>query len=195
MSLSTPVSGSPLPWTPTHGTLDLPELGFTPGNEESLDEIPEEPLKRISKSNSNYDLRTAAATPRDQRGISRELISCVPLLRSLLMESEEIPRASVQNAVSLHPSPKGPSPLASPLLAESPGPNGRFSPSLHASGVRKASSSTSAASTRVIDGLQTELLNVKGHLERVKQEVRSSQRVTSSVCAAVSDGAQIDSLT
>ena len=72
MALSTPISGSPLPWTPTHGTLDLPEMDYTPGMDESLDEVSEEPLKRLPKSNSNYDLRTAAATPRDQRGISRE---------------------------------------------------------------------------------------------------------------------------
>lgn len=39
----------------------------------------------------------------------------------------------------------------------------------------------SAASTKVIDTLQTDLLNVKGHLERVKGEVRSSQRVIEAV--------------
>lgn len=48
-------------------------MDYTPGMDVSLDEVPEEPLKRLPKSNSNYDLRTAAAsTPRDQRGISRE---------------------------------------------------------------------------------------------------------------------------
>lgn len=72
ISLSTPVSGSPLPWTPTHGTLDLPELGFTPGNESAIEEEPAEPVRRLPKSNSNYDLRMAASTPRDQRGISRK---------------------------------------------------------------------------------------------------------------------------
>lgn len=36
--------------------------------------------------------------------------------------------------------------------------------------------SGSAASTRVIDSLQTELLSVKNHLERVKTEVRAGQR-------------------
>jgi hypothetical protein len=39
----------------------------------------------------------------------------------------------------------------------------------------------SAASTKVIDSLQTELYNVKGHLDRVKGEVRSCQRVIASV--------------
>ena len=161
-------------------------MDYTPGMDESLDEVPEEPLKRLPKSNSNYDLRTAAATPRDQRGISRESLCPLMSLSHLLMEMvlmlTEIPRAAVQNAVSLHPSPKVPSPLTSPMI-DSPGSNGngQFSPSLHPSGLRKVSSSASAASTRVIDGLQTELLNTKGHLERVKQEVRGCQRHIGSV--------------
>ena len=88
----------------------------------------------------------------------------------------------MQGALSLHASPKQPSPLTSPLLNDSPAStNGRFSPALHPSGLRKVSSTASAASTKVIDGLQTELLNTKGHLERVKSEVRSGQRIVASV--------------
>jgi hypothetical protein len=49
MSLSSPTSGSPLPWTPTNGTLRLPELGTTPGDlseDERLDSVSEEPVTR-----------------------------------------------------------------------------------------------------------------------------------------------------
>jgi hypothetical protein len=73
LSLSSPTPGSPLPWTPTNGTLRLPEIGLTPGDEdEALDQILEEPQRRIPKSDSNFDLRTAAATPRESRGLGRE---------------------------------------------------------------------------------------------------------------------------
>jgi hypothetical protein len=89
----------------------------------------------------------------------------------------EIPRAAVHNALSLHPSPRS-SPLSSPH-ADSPTSNGQISPSLYPSALRKDSGPS--ASTRVIDNLQTELLNTKGHLERVKSEVRACQRVTGSV--------------
>jgi len=37
------------------------------------------------------------------------------------------------------------------------------------------------ASTRVIDGLQTELINSKGHNDKLKQEIRSNQRLIGSV--------------
>lgn len=73
MTLSSPTPGSPLPWTPTNGTLKLPEIGLTPGDEdEALDQTLEEPQRRIPKSDSNFDLRTAAATPRESRGLGRE---------------------------------------------------------------------------------------------------------------------------
>lgn len=62
-----------------------------------------------------------------------------------------------------------PSPSTQPLAHETYSP----SPGSVGSG-RKVSGS--AASTRVIDSLQTELLSVKSHLERVKAEVRAGQR-------------------
>lgn len=80
MSLSSPTSGSPLPWTPTNGTLRLPEIGLTPGEgseDERLDSVSEEPIGRLVKSNSNFDLRTAAATPQQSRGLGREYLSTV----------------------------------------------------------------------------------------------------------------------
>jgi hypothetical protein len=82
MTLSSPTSGSPLPWTPTNGTLRLPEIGPTPGDGsevERLDSVSEEPIHRLVKSNSNFDLRTAAGTPKESRGLGRESIS-KPLL-------------------------------------------------------------------------------------------------------------------
>ena len=78
MSVSSPTSGSPLPWTPTNGTLRLPELGTTPGDlseDERLDSVSEEPVTRLVKSNSNFDLRTAAATPKESRGLGRESLN------------------------------------------------------------------------------------------------------------------------
>jgi hypothetical protein len=82
MSLSSPTSGSPLPWTPTNGTLRLPELGTTPGDlseDERLDSVSEEPVTRLVKSNSNFDLRTAAATPKESRGLGREFLHMAKL--------------------------------------------------------------------------------------------------------------------
>jgi hypothetical protein len=93
------------------------------------------------------------------------------------------------------------SPLASPsidktltdnphnhLSSPSPGitlSNGRLSPL--PIGMRKSSNPAgTAASTRVIDSLQTELLAAKGHVERMKQEMRSSQRVIGSVSGSTS---------
>ena len=78
MSLSSPTPGSPLPWTPTNGTLNLPEIGLTPGDDDEeygkLGSVTEEPVQRIPKSNSNLDLRAAAATPQQSRGLGREFI-------------------------------------------------------------------------------------------------------------------------
>ena len=88
-----------------------------------------------------------------------------------------IPRAAVHNTLSLHDSPK--SPLSSPH-ADSPTAFVQGSPSLYPAGARK-SSNGSSASTKVIDSLQTELLNTKVHLERVKSNLRGSQRVIASV--------------
>lgn len=173
MSLSSPTSGSPLPWTPTNGTLRLPDLGTTPGEgseDERLDSVSEEPPNRLVKSNSNFDLRTAAATPKESRGLGREFLNTVQYLIS------GIPRAAVHNTLSLHDSPK--SPLSSPH-ADSPTAFGQASPSLYPSAGRKASGSS--ASTKVIDSLQTELLNTKGHLEKVKSNLRGSQRIIASV--------------
>jgi hypothetical protein len=88
-----------------------------------------------------------------------------------------IPRAAVHNTLSLHDSPK--SPLSSPH-AESPSAFGQASPLSYPSAGRKASTGPSA-STKVIDSLQTELLNTKGHLEKVKSNLRGSQRIIASV--------------
>ena len=173
MSLSSPTPGSPLPWTPTNGTLRLPELGTTPGDlsdDERLDSVSEEPVTRLVKSNSNFDLRTAAATPKESRGLGRESIHTTQIL--IL----GIPRAAVHNTLSLHDSPK--SPLSSPH-ADSPTAFGQGSLSLYPSAGRKASGSS--ASTKVIDSLQTELANTKGHLEKVKSNLRGSQRIIASV--------------
>ena len=84
-------------------------------------------------------------------------------------------------AASPTPSPQDVSRLHSPFPgAETPSspslqPDGRNSP------FRKASGGGSAASTRVIDGLQTDLLNARGHNEKLKQEMRSNQRLIGSV--------------
>jgi hypothetical protein len=78
MSLSSPTPGSPLPWTPANGTLNLPEIGLTPGDDGDeygkLGSVLEEPVQRIPKSNSTLDLKAAAAsTPQQQsRGLGRE---------------------------------------------------------------------------------------------------------------------------
>lgn len=61
---------------------------------------------------------------------------------------------------------------------------GRYSPAVEheGQGLRRSSGPvSSAASTKVIDGLQTELLNAKSQLERAKQDVRSSRRVIDQV--------------
>jgi hypothetical protein len=111
--------------------------------------------------------------------LASHVVSVVSLATLPCVLMVEIPRAAVHNALSLHPSPRS-SPLSSPH-ADSPMSNGQASPSLYPSALRKGSGSASSASTRVIDNLQTELLNTKGHLERVKSEVRACQRVTGSV--------------
>lgn len=101
------------------------------------------------------------------------------------------PASRARSTYSPTPSPGDMSNLRSPYLGpDSPyspaGPSdGRFSPAL---GVRKTSGGSSAASTRVIDSLQTELLNAKGHVDKLKQEVRSNQRVIGSVSAAAFEG-------
>nr|XP_019007424.1 uncharacterized protein I206_07876 [Kwoniella pini CBS 10737]OCF46205.1 hypothetical protein I206_07876 [Kwoniella pini CBS 10737] len=84
-------------------------------------------------------------------------------------------------------SPRAPSPLGPGAPSDS---YGRQSLSPSPAGFRRASSGTnekSSASTRVIDNLQTELINTKGHLERVKQEVRSAQRVIGSLTRQTED--------
>jgi hypothetical protein len=178
VNLSSPTPGSPLPWTPTNGTFNLPDVGLTPGDgdadNEGLDSVSEEPLHRLPKSNSNFDLRSVAATPKESRGLSRE--SHTFQGRVLIVE---IPRAAVHNTLSLHASPRS-SPISSPH-ADSPTAFSQGSPSLYPSAGRKPSSSASSASTRVIDSLQTELLNTRVHLEKVKSNLRGSQRIIASV--------------
>nr|XP_019049505.1 hypothetical protein I302_03294 [Kwoniella bestiolae CBS 10118]OCF28435.1 hypothetical protein I302_03294 [Kwoniella bestiolae CBS 10118] len=87
-------------------------------------------------------------------------------------------------------SPQPPSPYgARPTSSLGVGGEGRLSPSPVV--IRRASGGpndkSSSASTRVIDSLQTELINTRGHLERVKQEVRSAQRVIGSLTRQTED--------
>ena len=116
-----------------------------------------------------------------------------------------IPQSAVAQALALHTStPNGspqvirhsasqtrstssPTPSPDHTLLRSPylGPDSPYTPSHQADGrlspgPRRVSGG-SAASTRVIDGLQTELINSKGHNEKLKQEIRSNQRLIGSV--------------
>lgn len=102
---------SPLPWTPLGGTLDLPDLeAATPElgvieDEEENESTPVEakamavdedsPLQRLPKSNSSYDLRSRAQTPKTsdgKLGLSRGSSSL------LLIEPEKM--ADVRNTQS-----------------------------------------------------------------------------------------------
>lgn len=114
-----------------------------------------------------------------------------------------IPQAVISHATALQPTPpiSSPSRSSAPSPSRSPTPNTDsslrspfFPPSSPQSFGEWSSSSPQSlshegynpsprsvqsgrnASTRVIDSLQTELLSVKSHLERVKTEVRAGQR-------------------
>ncbi|KIR97302.1 hypothetical protein L804_05484 [Cryptococcus deuterogattii 2001/935-1] len=135
-------------------------------------------------SKGSYDLKCRASIPKSD-GRSR------------------IPQAVISQATALHPTPpiSSPSRSSAPSPSRSPTPNPDsslrspfFPPSSPQSFGEWSSSSPQSlshegynpsprsvqsgrnASTRVIDSLQTELLSVKSHLERVKTEVRAGQR-------------------
>ncbi|GFZ46046.1 hypothetical protein JCM24511_04292 [Saitozyma sp. JCM 24511] len=150
---------------------------------------------------------TPGKTPAGERildgrlGLSRIPVSTVTHAASLLANSpvpspSAIPRpASRGQMTSPSPTFEYESSLRSPFLGPNspsfphtandtrglglgqPGLEGRLSPNVTSSLRRVTGPPTSAASTRVIDGLQTELLNLRTHLDRVKQEARSHQRV------------------
>ncbi|WVR06095.1 hypothetical protein IAU60_003123 [Kwoniella sp. DSM 27419] len=166
------------------------------------------PKAKIPHSNPSFDLRSRAITP------ARPLINKVDG-RSRIPQAVVAGAAALhptppsrsparEHAASSSPSSADTRDLRSPFLApESPqagfpfdtvlglgsSTDGRLSPAPGLSpGLRRTSGVTgSAASTRVIDGLQTELLNTRGHLERVKQEVRSCQRVIGSLTRQTED--------
>ncbi|ODN90222.1 hypothetical protein L198_06240 [Cryptococcus wingfieldii CBS 7118] len=144
----------------------------------------------LPHSNGSYDLKVHADTPKDGRSrIPQAVVSHATALHP----TPPISNSSRRNVSS--PSPGPHSPLSdryttrSPYLAvDSPSPNPfPFSPLAHStsSGLGRAFSpspspssrkTSGSASTKVIDSLQTELLNTKTHLERVKSEVRAGQR-------------------
>ncbi|WVQ82513.1 hypothetical protein IAT38_004642 [Cryptococcus sp. DSM 104549] len=154
------------------------------------------PSRGLPHSVPHFDLKSRAITPAKPDGRSRIPQAVVSHAAALHHSPSTSPsKPTVQ--------PQPPSPititaersLRSPFLApESPRPSsslagdasshpsqsngyhnggGRLSPAPTPS-PRKISGS--AASTRVIDNLQTELVNSKGHVERLKQEMRASQR-------------------
>ncbi|WVQ76989.1 hypothetical protein IAR50_006668 [Cryptococcus sp. DSM 104548] len=147
------------------------------------------PSRGLPHSNGSYDLKVHAETSRDGRSrIPQAVVSHATALH---------PTPPVSDLSQRHistPSPGRHSPLSdryatrSPYLAvDSPSPHPfPFSPPTPtvASGLGRAFSPSSpstrktsgSASTKVIDSLQTELLNTKTHLERVKSEVRAGQR-------------------
>ena len=164
-------------------------------------------VPRLPHSTSSYDLKSSAITPGKgvvrkisdgPLGLSRTSTLCYPVK---LMQG--IPQSAVTQALALHASspsdspisakrntrsrttsptpPQDPSQLRSPFLgSDFPSPSlatdNRYSPI-----PRKVSAGGSAASTRVIDGLQTDLLNARGHNDKLKQEIRANQRLIGSV--------------
>ncbi|KAK4689456.1 hypothetical protein P7C73_g619, partial [Tremellales sp. Uapishka_1] len=157
----------------------------------------------LPHSSPSFDLRKRAATP----GELGTPVSAQTKLGDGRLGLSRIPHSTVNHALSLHPTPPARSPssprppsrarsinsssptpvddpnahLRSPFLAPSSpnSPDGQLTPNL-----RKPSNTNlrgSAASTKVIDGLQTDLINTRGHLDRVKGEVRSCQRVVATL--------------
>lgn len=140
-------------------------------------------------SKGSYDLRCRASIPKsDGRSrIPQAVVSQATALHPT--PSISSPRQSSASSPSHSSIPNPDSSLRSPFFppgspqsfgewpSPSPQPSAHegysLSPGSAGSG-RKVSGS--AASTRVIDSLQTELLSVKNHLERVKTEVRAGQR-------------------
>ncbi|WWC86491.1 uncharacterized protein L201_001368 [Kwoniella dendrophila CBS 6074] len=171
-------------------------------------------LNGLPHSNPSFDLRSRAVTPARPTSIKlpdgRSRIPQAVVAGAAALHPTPPPASPAKSYVS-PPSPidtPGTRNLRSPFLVpESPQPpspygdtstplalnsglsvDGRLSPS--PAGFRRASggpNDKASASTRVIDSLQTELINTKGHLERVKQEVRSAQRVIGSLTRQTED--------
>ncbi|KAK6905964.1 hypothetical protein I203_106799 [Kwoniella mangroviensis CBS 8507] len=169
-------------------------------------------LNGLPHSNPSFDLRSRAVTPARPTSAKlpdgRSRIPQAVVAGSAALHPTPPPSSPARPHVSLPSTinlPDREKNLRSPFLApESPQPpspygggrpssslgvgEGRLSPS--PAGFRRASggpNDKSSASTRVIDGLQTELINARGHLERVKQEVRSAQRVIGSLTRQTED--------
>ncbi|ADV25525.1 uveal autoantigen with coiled-coil domains and ankyrin repeats protein [Cryptococcus gattii E566] len=154
-------------------------------------------------SKGSYDLKCRASIPKYD-GRSREPASLAsPMQNADRSNITGIPQAVISQATALHPTPpiSSPSRSSAPSPSRSPTPNpdsslrspffppsspqsfGEWSSpspqSLSHEGYNPSPRSVQSgrnASTRVIDSLQTELLSVKSHLERVKTEVRAGQR-------------------
>ncbi|OWZ28536.1 hypothetical protein C356_06373 [Cryptococcus neoformans c45] len=147
------------------------------------------PSRGLPYSKGSYDLRCRASIPKsDGRSrIPQAVVSQAtalhptPSISSPCQSSAPSPsHSSTLNPDSSFRSPSFP-PSSPQSFGEWPSPSTQalahetYSPSPGSVGSgRKVSGS--AASTRVIDSLQTELLSVKSHLERVKAEVRAGQR-------------------
>ncbi|WVQ61934.1 uncharacterized protein L199_000067 [Kwoniella botswanensis] len=170
-------------------------------------------LNGLPHSNPSFDLRSRAVTPARPTGTKlpdgRSRIPQAVVAGSAALHptpppaSPARPHTSPPSPINLPDreknlrspflapeSPQPPSPYGSGRPPSSLGVGGesRLSPS--PAGSRRASggpNDKSSASTRVIDGLQTELINTRGHLERVKQEVRSAQRVIGSLTRQTED--------
>ncbi|ORY29368.1 hypothetical protein BCR39DRAFT_175626 [Naematelia encephala] len=215
--LSAGTRGSPLPWTPLNGPAPLPDVeGSMPLQglveedvagemETATRDIPssevalEDAKPRLPHSSAEYDLRGHAVTPakgdkgHGRLGLSRIPHSAVPLAVSLHPTPPHATTYTMQNSRpdnSTGSSPSTSTHLRSPFLApdspHSPSSTNLLSDDRLSPSLRKASGS-SAASTRVIDNLQTELVNTKGHLERIKQEVLKSRRVIESLTRQTED--------
>lgn len=167
-------------------------------------------IPRLPHSNSSYDLRSSAITPGKTPVVRKTSDGPLGLNRAssigtLLILG--IPQSAVSQGLSLHATPPSASPssskrppsrtrstasptppqeanLRSPFIPDSPcsplpQSDGRPSPY-----PRRVSGGGSAASTRVIDALQTDLLHSRGLVEKLKQEVRANQRLIGSVSQA-----------
>ncbi|WVF70453.1 hypothetical protein IAT40_005243 [Kwoniella sp. CBS 6097] len=164
--------------------------------------------KGLPHSNPSFDLRSRAVTPSRQVNNKVDGRSRIPqavvagsaaLHPTPPPQSSSRPHVSPPSPINLHENRNLRSPFLAPESPQPPSPHsqglgpavdGRLSPSpALCPGLRRASGpgGGSAASTRVIDGLQTELVNTRGHLERVKQEVRSCQRVIGSLTRQTED--------
>lgn len=127
--------------------------------------IPQSAVMHAVTLNPDSPARSPGSIPRSPSGIPR----AVSRSSATPPPSDGPLRSPYHETRSGNPSPIG---LGFPVDL-----NGPLSPASAAGGLRRATGPLgSAASTRVIDTLQTDLLNTKGHLERVKQEVRNLAR-------------------